>query len=87
MGITGDELYCVAKVLQSVLFSADHSLFYGCQFCKIREKCMPDNKVHSNMFFDKARVSLQKVTEVDLDLWEKENKFFDQVTKFAERSQ
>lgn len=80
MGITEKELYCAAKVLQSVIFSPQHELFYGCQCCKFQKECMPDKKPHPDMIFDKLRKDLQNITGVDLDIMAKTDKFRDNIT-------
>lgn len=75
--LTHKELYCVAKVLQSVLFSDDKGLFHGCNFCKHQKECMPDGIPHPRMIFDKARISLAKTTAVNLNTMHKRNVFDD----------
>ncbi len=75
-----EEIYCAAKILQSVIFSPDRTLFYGCQYCKHKEKCMPDKKPHPDMIFDRLRKDLQIITGVDLDMVDKVDKFQDNIT-------
>lgn len=70
------ETYCIAKILQSAIFSPDNGLFYGCQFCKYQTECMP-NGPHPEMVFDRIRQKLQDITSVDLDMFFKPDKFTD----------
>ncbi len=75
------EIYCIAKTLQSAIFSdkfdGTSGIFYGCQYCKYREECMPNGVPHENMIHDKVRKKLQNLTDVDLDLFVIPNKFID----------
>ena len=75
--LDNQELYCIAKVLQSILFSKEKSIFYGCRYCKNKKICMPDNIPHSDMIFDHIREKLQRITAVDLDPFYKPEKFLD----------
>lgn len=76
------EAYCLAKALQSVLFSdefndGNSNLFYGCRFCKYQKECSSGEKLHSNMIFDRLRSKLGKAAGVDLSLWSHQEKFKD----------
>lgn len=75
-----EELYCIAKILQSIIFSPNRSIFYACNYCKLQKKCMPDNIPHPDMFFDRLRKDLQQITGVDLDILVKADKFQDNIT-------
>lgn len=82
--LTRQELYCMAKIFQSVLFSPDGGMFYGCRFCKIVDECAPDKKPHDDMIFDRIRVKLQEITAVDLSPFSTsscDDKFLDVITK------
>lgn len=57
------ELHCIARMLQSALFA--DSLFYGCNFCRYRNKCFDGNKPVA-MHLDEIRKKLQDITGVDL---------------------
>ncbi|MCI9085642.1 MAG: hypothetical protein HFE51_04365 [Clostridia bacterium] len=74
------EIYCAAKILQSVIFAPGHTLFYGCRYCKHKEECMPEHKPHPDMIFDRLRKDLQNITGVDLDMMSKVDKFQDNIT-------
>ena len=74
------EIYCAAKILQSVIFSPGHTLFYGCEYCRYRKECMPDKKPHPDMIFDKLRENLHAITGVDLELINSPFKFQDDIT-------
>lgn len=57
------DLYCIARMLQSVLFS--DSLFYGCNYCRYRSKCFEGDKPAAT-HLEEVRRKLQDITEVDL---------------------
>lgn len=38
--LTEQEAHCIARLLQSAIFSPDHNLFAGCRFCKYQ--CVKD---------------------------------------------
>lgn len=75
------EIYCIAKILQSAIFSyavnGASGIFYGCRYCKYKNECMPEGVPHKDMMIDKLRRKLQKHTGVDLDCFTKSNKFTD----------
>ena len=80
MELSQTEMYCTAKILQSVLFSDDRGLFHGCNNCKFLSECMPDKKPHDNMIFDNVREKLQKITTVNLSILHQQNVFDDITT-------
>nr|DAZ68648.1 MAG TPA: hypothetical protein [Caudoviricetes sp.] len=40
MELTKREAHCIARLLQSAIFSPDHEIFAGCRFCKYQ--CVKD---------------------------------------------
>lgn len=79
MELTNSELYCCAKILQSVLYSDDNGLFHGCNKCKFLSDCMSANAPNNNMIFDSVRKKLQQITTVNLSVIHQQN-IFDDVT-------
>lgn len=81
--LTDIEIYCIAKLLQSALFSGhfteneETNIFYGCKHCKYQRECMPDKKPHSDMVIDRMRKKLQDITAVNLDYFVEKDKFID----------
>lgn len=77
--LTKRDTYCIAKLLQSAFFSQNFTddkqpdFFYGCSFCKFSGDCKNNNFAQ----WDRIREVLEKQTGVDLDLWERPNKFAD----------
>lgn len=77
--LTKKDIYCIAKLLQSAFFSQNFTddkqpdFFYGCSFCKFSGECQNNNFAQ----WDRIREVLEKQTGVDLDLWERPNKFAD----------
>ncbi|MCD8240139.1 MAG: hypothetical protein LUB58_01905 [Oscillospiraceae bacterium] len=64
------ELYCVAKLIQGILWGDEESgytLFYGCNFCKYFSECMTIH--HGQMFtriLDSAMAIMWREAGVDL---------------------
>ena len=63
--LTKDELCCIARFYQSVIFKGE--LFGYCKHCRLYSECAKDI---NNMMFDKLRIKLEKITGVHLRMFE-----------------
>ena len=68
-GLTDKDLYCCARVLQSVMFAptrkfdveCEFNPFYACRYCKYVHSC-----ISNHILLDGTRERLQALTGVDL---------------------
>ena len=58
MELTKQEAHCIARLLQSAIFSPDHEIFAGCRFCKY--PCMKE----AEKWDDMSLVNLPRYDEV-----------------------
>lgn len=56
--LTEQEAHCIARLLQSAIFSPDHEIFAGCRFCKY--PCMKE----AGKWDDMSLVNLPRYDEV-----------------------
>lgn len=61
--LTKDELRCIARFYQSVIFKGQ--VFGCCRYCRLYSECTKDI---NNMMFDKLRTKLEKLTGVYLGM-------------------
>lgn len=68
--LTEQEAHCIARLLQSAIFSPDHDLFAGCRFCKY--PCAKESGTWCDMHlvdlprYDAVMHKLMEETGVDL---------------------
>ena len=61
--LTKDELRCIARFYQSVIFKGQ--VFGCCRYCRLYSECTKDI---NNMMFDKLRNKKKKLTGVHLGM-------------------
>lgn len=69
MELTKHEAHCIARLLQSAIFSPDHNLFAGCRFCKYQCIRYVDDDEQGSLElprYDDIMKKLMDVTGVDV---------------------
>ncbi len=70
MNLDQKDMICITRILQSVLFKGNESIFYGCKYCEYQKECAKSIR-HDNesiFYFDIVRKKLQTITGLDLTI-------------------